>query len=401
MDKKLTKKEINDFREFYIEIMSYSHIDRLELEEYYIDDIPKFITAERSFFYKNRHSIIAKYIKLKRTPKAYKNFLKAVEKGIYDDFHLISYTSNCAILADGSYKLYSVYPYSEPFDKLFRDVKDMEFPIVRTTILPYKGRYIIDGVLPMHESHSLTKKMLRRFMKKHSPKPKNSSNVIYIPVHINIVVHSDEDSDYDKLEYKLMDISEDFTKTLFPIFDKEFIDNVSLLSSFVPTFTLLEDEDRFFQKLDDVKDNFNRLNITNFHKFKKTYKIKVSPQSDDNAKMFYTLCGVIEIEEDKQDDFDKLIYNSNRDKKIRENIIIGIENLFREINEQDNLEMDPILIGISSYNFESIDDSLTSFLEFVKLTKYSVELMKHYSIHRHKIIGQSFKVLFSNFFKKV
>ncbi len=38
--------------------------------------------------------------------------------------------------------------------------------------------------------------------------------------------------------------------------------------------------------------------------------------------MFYILCGTIELEKDKQDNFDELIYKINRDKKIRENITI-------------------------------------------------------------------------------
>ena len=119
MSKILTKKEISDFRDFYLEILLFSYINRLELEEYYIDDIAQFITTERSFFYKNRHSIIGEYIKRKGTLKSYKKFIKAIEKGIYDDFYLISYTSTCAILADRSYQLYSVYPYDQPFTQLF------------------------------------------------------------------------------------------------------------------------------------------------------------------------------------------------------------------------------------------------------------------------------------------
>jgi len=67
MSKILTKKEISDFRDFYLEILLFSYINRLELEEYYIDDIVQFITTERSFFYKNRHSTISEYIKMKGT----------------------------------------------------------------------------------------------------------------------------------------------------------------------------------------------------------------------------------------------------------------------------------------------------------------------------------------------
>jgi len=55
--------------------------------------------------------------------------------------------------------------------------------------------------------------MVKRFINKHSPKPKNTPNIF---------VHSFEDSSYDKLEHSLIDISENFTKGLLPIFDKEF-----------------------------------------------------------------------------------------------------------------------------------------------------------------------------------
>jgi len=397
MSKILTKKEISDFRDFYLEILSFSYINRLELEKYYIDDIPQFITTERSFFYKNRHSTISEYIKMKGTLKSYKKFIKAIERGIYDDFYLISYNSTNAILADSNYQLYSVYPYDQPFTKLFDKVKDMEYPIVRTTIIPYKDKYIIDGVLPMMESVSLSRKFLKRFIKKYSPKPKSSPSVIYIPVHINIFVHSFENSSYDKLEHNLIDISEKFTKGLLPIFDKDFVYNVSFLSSFLPTFSLVEEDD-FFEKLYAIKDNFNRLNIINFNKFKKIYKRQKIQKEEDETDMFYTMYGVIEIEEDKQDDFDKLIYKIDRDKKIREKITIGIENLFMEINKRENLDIQPIFVGVSSYNFENIDNSISHFLEFANTMKYSIELMKYYSIH--KIIGETFKLIFSSIFKK-
>jgi hypothetical protein len=36
-----------------------------------------------------------------------------------------------------------------------------------------------------------------------------------------------------------------------------------------------------------------------------------------------------------------------------------------------------------------------------RLTKHSIELMKYYSIHRNKVIGQMFKSLFNTIFKKV
>jgi len=399
MSKILTKKEISDFRDFYLEILLFSYINRLELEEYYIDDIAQFITTERSFFYKNRHSTISEYIKMKGTLKSYKKFIKAIERGIYDDFYLISYNSTNAILADSNYQLYSVYPYDQPFTKLFDKVKDMEYPIVRTTIIPYKDKYIIDGVLPMMESVSLSRKFLKRFIKKYSPKPKSSPSVIYIPVHINIFVHSFENSSYDKLEHNLIDISENFTKELLPIFDKDFVYNVSFLSSFLPTFSLVEEDD-FFEKLYAIKDNFHRLNIINFNKFKKIYKRQKIQKEEDETDMFYTMYGVIEIEEDKQDDFDKLIYKIDRDKKIREKITIGIENLFIEINKKDNLEVQPIFVGVSSYDFENIDNSISHFLEFANTMKYSIELMKYYSIHRHKIIGEAFKLIFSSVFKK-
>jgi len=71
-----------------------------------------------------------------------------------------------------------------------------------------------------------------------------------------------------------------------------------------------------------------------------------------------------------------------------------------EINKRDNLDVQPILVGVSSYDFENIDNSISQFLEFANTMKYSIELMKYYSIHRHKIIGETFKLIFSSIFKK-
>ena len=402
MNKLLTKKEIADFNNFYIEIMLYSYLYREEIEEYHINDIPTFITNERSFFYKHRHDIISEYKKIKSSLKSYKKFLKAIEKGIYDDFYLISYNANSAIFADGKFKLYSVRPFNEPFDKLFKVIKDenMEYPTVRTTLIPYKDSYMIDGITPIQETHSLTKKMLRRFLKKNSIEPKKSSEVIYIPININIFIHSFEDSHYNKIEKILMNISEDFTKGLFTFFDKEYIDNISLVSSFIPMYPFLEEDgDKFFEQLNNIKDSFNRFNIIPTHKFRKIDRKKKSKKSKDNTNMFYTLCGVIELEEDKQDNFDKLIYKINRDKKIREEITIGINNLFLEINKKENLDIEPIFIGISAYDLEE-DDSFYDFLKFIDLTKQDFELMKLYSIHRKNVIIPSFKLLFRNFFKR-
>ena len=399
MNKLLTKKEIDDFNSFYIEIMSYSYLNRQEIKEHYVENIAMFISSERSFFYENRHDIIAKYIKTKGSLKSYKKFLKAIEKGIYDDFYLISYTANSAVLADKNFKLYSVRPFNEPFDKLFTVIKDknMEYPIVRTTLIPYKNSYMTDGITPILETNGLIKKMLRDFLKKNSIEPKKSSEVISVPIYINIFIHSFENSHYDKVEKSLMSISEDFTKGLFTFFDKEYIDNVSLVSSFVPMFPFLEEEeDTFFRQLNNTKDSFKRFNTIPIHKIDKKRRTQAL---EENTNMFYTLYGVIEIEEDKQDDFDELIYKSNRDKKIREKITIGIENLFLEINKRDNLDFEPILIGVSAYDLDE-DDSFDDFLEFTELAKQDLELMKLYSIHRQKIIISSFKLLFRRLFKR-
>lgn len=402
MNKLLTKKEIDDFNSFYIEIMSYSYLYRVEVKEYYVDDIPAFIRSERSFFYENRHNIISEYKTMKGSLKSYKKFLKAIEKGIYGDFYLISYNAHSAILADTNFKLYSVRPLNEPFDKLFTVVKDknMEYPTVRTTLIPYKDSYMTDGITPIHETNGLIKKMLRGFLKKNSIEPKKSSEIIYIPININIFIHSFEDAHYEKIEKSLMNISEEFTKGLFTFFDKEYIDNVSLVSSFIPMIPFLEDdEDKFFEQLDSIKDSFNRFNIIPTHKFQKIGRKRKSQASKDNTNIFYTLCGVIEIEEDMQDDFDRFIYKINRDKKIREEITIGIENLFLEISKRDNLDVEPIFIGVSAYDLDD-DDSLNTFLEFMELTKQDLALMKLYSIHRQKIIIPSFKLLFRSLFKK-
>lgn len=402
MNKLLTKKEIDDFNSFYIEIMLYSYLYREETEEYIIDNIAMFINNERSFFYKNCHNIISEYKKNKSSPKSYKKFLKAIEKGIYDDFYLVSYNENSAIFADKYFKLYLVRPFNEPFDKLFTIVTDtnMEYPTVRTTLIPYKNSYMIDGITPIQETNSLTKKMLRNFLKKKPIESKKSSKVIYIPININIFIHSFEDSDYNKIEKSLMNISEDFTKGLFTFFDKEYIDNLSLVSSFIPMYPFLEENrDSFFKQLDNIKDRFNRFNIIPTHKFQKINRKKKSKKSKNNTNMFYTLCGVIELEEDKQDNFDRLIYKINRDKKIREEITIGIKNLFLEINKRDKLNVEPIFIGISAYDLDE-DDSFNDFLEFIDLTKQDLELMKLYSIHRKKVVLPSLKLLFRSLFKR-
>ena len=78
--------------------------------------------------------------------------------------------------------------------------------------------------------------------------------------------------------------------------------------------------------------------------------------------------------------------------------IQSIENLFLEINKRDNLDFEPIFIGISAYDLDE-DDSFDDFLEFTELAKHDLEFMKLYSIHRQKVIISSFKLLFRRLFK--
>jgi hypothetical protein len=232
--------------------------------------------------------------------------------------------------------------------------------------------------------------------------------MIYIPININIVVYCNQ-ANCIKINKELESVPLAFTEGLLKFFDTPLIDKLSLISSFIRVEDLLgyideseENDVEYLNIIESATTTYSKRKAISAEKFLNLYKehIEVKSLTKDEMKL-YTLQGVLSVENDDQDDFIKFMEKFNK-KEVREEIMIGFDNLIREINEKEELDAILIFLGVTKYDISNLLDNFEDFLEFVKEFKIvDLTIMSHYSIYKRKLLKPILKELFVNPFKKI
>ena len=128
---------------------------------------------EREFFYDNCKEVIADYRKNRAVSVFDDELLQAIEKAIFGNFYVISYNDKSVIVLDEKYNPYLVYGLSTPFTKLFKVLGDEQYFQIESTIIPYRDKFILDGVATILHVDSISKERIDKIVKR-GLKPKLS-----------------------------------------------------------------------------------------------------------------------------------------------------------------------------------------------------------------------------------
>jgi hypothetical protein len=373
----LDTKDKEEFTEFYIKLMIYSNQYQNGSSYVTIDDkkqnMQSFVENQREYFYKNINDILDKYILDKKTTKKQFEILEALRNAKFDHYFLLSHSTNNAVIMSKDEKLYNIQALNSPFSEIFNS--DKRYFGIHTVLIPYKNRYITDGI---YGGFDLTKDMYAYFDNlpyKNPPIQYNQKNkIINIPLIINFVAQC-QSSKFELMEdIILRNIPESFTKNFIELFKNNLSYKVQLISSFLRSTDLAtdlncEEGDQTFSYIVGGTPTTNfELNGDNdaipYNILKNYYTQKSLCQSAsksvyDNIKKndkalfkdlmgqasFYTMIGMIHIDSDKEDDLIEFLKGFEKIKQ-KKNIKIGIDNLFEDLSEESNFNISAEFIGL-------------------------------------------------------
>lgn len=171
----LTKQELNSFGRLYENLLTFSHSYKKGGIKYqiYAESMMHFIMEEREFFYDNCKEVIADYRKNRAVSVFDDELLQAIEKAIFGNFYVVSYNDKSVIVLDEKYNPYLVYGLSTPFTKLFKVIGGEQYFQIESTIIPYRDKFILDGVATVLHVDSISKERIDKIVKK-GLKPKLS-----------------------------------------------------------------------------------------------------------------------------------------------------------------------------------------------------------------------------------
>jgi hypothetical protein len=161
----LTKQELNSFGRLYEDLLIFSHSYKKGGIgcQIYAESMMHFIIDEREFFYNNCKEVIADYKRNRTISTLNKEFLQAIEKAIFKKFYVTSYDDESVTLLDEKFNSYLVYRLSTPFTKLFKVLGDKKYFKIESTIIPFRNKFILDGVVSIiHDDSTLQEKIIRK-----------------------------------------------------------------------------------------------------------------------------------------------------------------------------------------------------------------------------------------------
>jgi hypothetical protein len=406
--KRLTRKEIDKFTKFYQKLLLFSMQDRNNSKKTFTKD--EFLAPkEKEYFYDNCDEIIDKFRSDRKISDENLEILEGINRAVYTDFTIVAYNKNYAIVADGKHKyLILVQSLNTPFIEMFGKKDSDRGYLVTTALIPYKGRYIFEGTMILNILSARFHKIYEWGLNFDLEPKRGQSEIIYIPININILVYTLNDNNIIKIDKVLMEkLPKNFTKGLFKFFDTSSINKISLISSFIHVEDLLlyveESEDNEYdydELLDWITYSYSKQTVVAPENFLRLYKEQIKPKSlsDDRLLGLYTMQGVVRVEKDNQYDFESFMEKFDN-RKVREELMLGFDNLFFQLNREYDLDAKMTFLGVTSYDIEDIREQHNDFFDFFEKEGFNnPTVLELYSIHKNKMIKTLLKHTFKTLF---
>jgi len=406
----LSKEFKEKFTEFYISVMVFSHQYRNNSDTIMIDDIEQnmqgFIQKEREYFYENSQDIIDAYITKKDPSNSEIEILNGLREGRVDRFFLLSKDKESAVIMDEKENIYNIKALNSPFDEVFNLGK--KYLTLYTTLIPYKDCYITDGI---YGGGDTTKELDAYFDQLPYQQPKviynKKNSITNIPLILNFAIGTVSDKFEEMEELLLNHIPKDFGKSFLKLFDNPYSYKEQLILSFLRSTDLEKDlntqeDNKTFDLIIGGTPTMNfelngNTNIIPSDILQRVYKQKSLQESAsksvyDNIQKnkksllknqvlqtsFYTMIGVIHVDEDKVDELIEFLKTMN-EKNQREKVMIGLDNLFDDLNDAIKSEIVGVYIGSGidldfiNYDINDYRDYISEYgaLDFKEMKKYA------------------------------
>ena len=402
----LNEEEAKAFLDYYEKVLLFSYIHRTNSQTIVADDFMQLLSRERDYFYENREHILEEFVKENPPNEEELKLLEAIKESRYEPFVLLEYGKNTAVIADVQREIYSVQKVTTPFNEVFTK-KPLLF---KSALVPYKKRYILDGLYAVIEDkidkkaqkeiEDLTKlNRLANFQKENSMQ--------LFSANITVALYCDALHFEEMEEIVLRKIPHDFTQKMVDMFQDTPFERLSFVSSFVRSTDYLDEFNG-----DDLKvlNLLNGLSLSNYEvngessvipyqilevyykqkplsqsRSKNIYQlvkeVKREKRKNVFASSFYSMPGVFYIDKDDIDDFQFL--EKLRSQEGRKAFTEEIKKLFERFNKDLDFTITPIFLDFG-LDLDEIVDAIDEFREYMGSTKIQGDFKKlrEYSIYK-------------------
>jgi len=415
----LTQSEKDAFTKLYQELLFFSNRYQNDSDSIYIEDEKEitstFLSRQRTYFYENVDEVIDQYIEQEDPTKEQLVTLEALRSAKFDTFYLLSKNAESAVLMDTDEKIYNIQALHSPFDELFNF--PLKYLVFATTLIAYKNCYITDGLygglpeMSKEVEHYLDQVVLSSPMI-HCSK----NNIRNLPLVLNFTLSCNIDKFKKMEDIVLKKIPQAFSQGLIELFDDSYSCRKNIISSMLRSTDLNreinnEEGDHTFNYIIGAApttsfEHGNTTDVIPCEIMKKYYiqkpieksfgsasynKAKAKAKSKDflarlmsEYSSYYTMLGIVHIEEDKIDDFvDYLeVFNS---KEKREELTVGLENLFEELSKEYGFEISPVFLGVG-IDLDSIYEEIELYRNYMISEQITnLDGCKKYSIFKGKL----------------
>ena len=410
----LTKSQKEAFTRLYQDLLIFSNQHENQFDAVYLESEDEqtttFLARQRDYFYENADNVIDAFIEAKDPTPEQCIILDDLREAKFDNFYLMSHSEHSAVLMEGDGKLYNIQPLHSSFEDIFKSKS--KYQLLGTALIPYGDYYISDGLytgtdkLPDKVERSLDQVAYQNPIIHYN----RDNKLINIPLVLNFAVFCAIDHFKEMEDMILKNIPLKFSEGLISLFDNKHSHRINVISSFLRSTDLAHElnNDEGEQTLSYIIGgspvlNFefgNKTDVIPYEILEKYYVQKPIEKSqsfnsynksinkDPLVRMvssyssFYSILGIAHIDEDKMDDFyDNLeIFNT---KKKREELSVGMENLFEELSEKAGFEITPVFLGAGE-DLDSIYTEIELYREYMQdHTTGTLEECKIYSINKH------------------
>ena len=392
----LSEDEKALFVKFYQSLLLFSFKHRSSSEK--IDPVivneesKSFLSQQRDYFYQNIDEVIADYIEAYDIDDEKLDILNSLKDAKYDYFYVLSKTKESAVLMDENELLYNIQALHSPLDKVL-DIP-FKYILVKTALIPFKNRYISDGLFAADSVSKETESHLDKIPLTNPMMHYNKENKL---LNIPLMLHFSLSCNINKFEKMekivLKKIPHSFTQGLIDLFENPYAYKVNFISSFLRSTDLsselnCEEGDQVFSYIVGGSPVMNfehgsKTDVISYNILERFYRQKrmaesISRASYDRAKergflqnlfseysSFYTMLGIVHIEEEYLDELDHFLKDFDTKEK-RKTITEGLENLFAELSAKNGFDIHPVFLGIGT-DLDSIYREIETYRDYMRL----------------------------------